>query len=145
MKKVKVVKEDKNRDKDPAKKKKIISISVLVAGLIMLIVGVVFLVINLIGAGKMADAEYLVAAENWALEDAEGVIWDFTKIGAGTLTTDDHQNDYDFIWAIKDDKLLIETDWLYELENEYEYSLDQGAGVLTLTDGDSEYRFVANR
>ena len=93
----------------------------------------------------MADAEYLVAAENWTLEDAEGVIWDFTKIGEGTLTTNDHQNDYDFIWAIKDDKLLIETDWLYELENEYEYSLDQGAGVLTLTDGDSEYRFVANR
>ncbi|MDO5451852.1 MAG: hypothetical protein Q4F56_02075 [Candidatus Saccharibacteria bacterium] len=145
MKKVKEAKEDKNRDKGSIKKKKSISISVLVTGLVMLIVGVVLLVINLIGAGKMADAEYLVAAENWVLEDAEGVIWDFTKIGEGTLTTDDHTNDYDFIWAIKDDKLLIETDWLYELENEYEYSLDQGAGVLTLKDGDSEYRFVANR
>ena len=144
MKKVKVAKEDKNRDKNPAKKKKITSISVLTIGLIMLIAGVVLLAINLIGAGKMADAEYLIAAENWTLEDAEGVIWNFTKIGEGSLTTNNHQNDYDFIWAIKDDKLMIETDWLYELENEYEYSLDQGAGVLTLMDGDSKYKFVAN-
>ncbi len=138
-------KEKAPKAKNPAKKKKIISISVLVAGLIMLIVGVIFLVINSISASKAADGEYLISASNWVLEGSDSVIWDFTEIGKGTLTTNNHLNDYDFIWAIEDGKLKIETDWLYDLENEYDYSLDQGSGVLTLTDGDATFRFVAQR
>ena len=30
-----------------------------------------------------------------------------------------------------------------ELNNEYDYSLDQSNGILTLTDDDESYRFVA--
>lgn len=133
------------KNQDPQKKKKIIAISVLVAGLIVLVVGVVFLVLNLISASRAADGDYLVAAENWTLEGEDGVVWDFTEIGKGTLTTNHHLNDYDFIWAIEDGKLKIETDWFYNLENEYDYSLDQGSGVLTLKADDSEYRFVAHQ
>lgn len=72
-----------------------------------------------------------------------GVIWNFTEIGKGTLTTNKHKNDYDFAWALEDGKMLIHTDWLYELDNEYNYQLDQGAGTLVLSDGENEYRFVA--
>ncbi len=128
-----------------AKKRKNISIAVLAIGLITLVVGVVFLVINLITATRGADGEYLVSAGEWTLEDESGVVWKFTEIGKGTLTTNNHTNDYDFIWALEDGKMRIETDWLYDLENEYEYSLDQNSGVLTLKDGDKTYKFVKNR
>ena len=69
------------------------------------------------------------------------VIWRFTEAGKGTLTTNGHANDYDFIWAIEDGKLKIETKWLYELENEYEYELDKDTGSLILKDGDKEIVF----
>lgn len=69
------------------------------------------------------------------------VIWNFTEIGKGTLTTNAHLNDYDFIWAIEGDTLKIETNWLYELENEYKYELDQNNGILTLTEGDQTFTF----
>ena len=108
----------------------------------MLVVGVVMLVLNIIGASRAADGDYLVKAGDWTLEGEDGVIWDFTEIGKGKLTTNDHKNDYDFIWAIEDGKLMIETDWLYRLDNTYEYSLDQGAGVLTLTADDATYKFT---
>lgn len=131
------------KTKNPAKKKKVISISVLAIGLVVLVVGIVFLVLNIIKTNKAADGDYLVSAENWVLENGEGVVWDFTEIGKGTLTTNNHKNDYDFLWAIEEDKLLIETDWLYDLENKYTYTLDQGAGVLTLTDENGEvYKFT---
>lgn len=133
----------KKKTKNPEKKKKIISIVVLVVGLIVLAVGVAMLVINSIKMSRAADGDYLVSAGEWVLEGEEGVIWDFTEMGKGELTTNDHLNDYGFIWAIEDGKLLMETNWLYELENEYEYSLDQGAGVLILTADDVTYQFTA--
>lgn len=140
----KAAKKTKTEVKDPSKKKKVISISVLVIGLITLVVGVVFLVLNIMQANKAADGDFLVTAGNWTLENEPGVVWDFTEIGKGTLTTNNHTNDYDFKWAIKDDKLLIETDWLYDLENEYTYKLDQGGKILTLiVDDGTEYKFVA--
>jgi len=140
-----VAKETQAKTKNPLQKKKIISISVLVVGLVMLVVGVVFLVLGLVKGAGVADGEYLVAADNWTLENGPGVIWDFTEIGKGTLTTNNHENDYDFIWAIEDGKLKIETDWLYNLENEYEYELDQSAGVLTLTSDEGTYKFLAGQ
>lgn len=142
---VKVKSSKKKTDKTVggAKKKRTIAITTLVVGIVMLIIGVVFLVLNLTRGAAVADGEYLVAAENWVLDGSDEVVWNFTEIGKGKLTTDGHEHDYDFIWAIKDGKLLIETDWLYDLENEYEYSLNQSDGILTLTEGDTEYKFVA--
>lgn len=140
-----VTKKTQAKTKNPSQKKKIISICMLVMGIIALVVGVVFLVINLMKASQAADGDYLVAADNWVLEDGEGVIWDFTEIGKGTLTTNNHQNDYSFIWALEDGKLKIETDWLYNLENEYEYELDQSHGVLTLKVDDKTYKFLAGQ
>lgn len=137
----KTVKQTKTRN--PEKKKKIVSISVLVIGLMVLIGGIVMLAINVIKSSQAADGDYLVSAGDWTLEGGESVIWDFTEIGKGTLTTNNHTNDYDFIWAIEDGKLLVETDWLYDLENEYDYSLDQGSKTLTLTADGKTYTFKA--
>lgn len=125
------------------KKKKIISLTVFSVGLATLVAGVVFLVLILSRGAGTADGDFLVSKEKWVLENEEKVVWDFTEIGKGTLTTNSHENDYNFKWAIEDDKLKIETDWLYDLENEYEYELDQGAGKLTLHDDDGDYTFIA--
>lgn len=129
---------------DDPKKRKIVGIAVLIVGLITLVVGIVFLVLNLTRGVAVDDSEYLITAENWKLENEEGVIWDFTEVGKGTLTTNDHKNDYDFEWRLEDGKLTIKTNWLYELDNEYDYELDQVNGVLTLTEDGKEYRFLTN-
>lgn len=75
-------------------------------------------------------------------EDVALVAWDFDEIGKGKLTTNGGLDEYDFIWAIEGNKLKIETDWFYPLENEYQYSLDQNAGKLELTDGEKKYYFI---
>ena len=125
------------------KKKLIAAITTLVVGVLTLIVGIIFLVLNLTSGSAMQDGEYLVSRGEWVLEGTDKVIWNFTEIGKGTLTTNGHENDYDFKWAIKDEQLLIETEWLYNMENAYEYQLDQNAGTLILTDGDGTYSFKA--
>ena len=157
-------------DKPLKKSKKLgLSIGVFVVGIIALIVGVVFLILDLLHVPDIEDGEYLISAEQWVLDDGancanstdvttEGedgvdenngesncmpsVIWKFTEIGKGTLTTNGHLNDYDFVWAIRDGKLQIETKWLYDLENEYEYELNQREKTLTLIDGEKEIVFV---
>ena len=127
------------------KKKFIWAIVTLVVGLATLVAGIVFLVITLNRGAAAQDGDYLVTQENWVLSDSDKVVWDFTEIGKGTLTTNGHENDYEFKWALEDGKLKIETDWLYELENEYDYTLDQVNGKLTLSADGKEYEFVANK
>ncbi len=144
------------RDVQTAKKSsknKTVSLGVLIIGLIMLVVGVVFLILELKKASLLADGDFLVSAGEWRLVESadcdaesecdDAVIWTFSEIGKGTLTTNGHKNDYDFIWAIRDGKLLIETDWLYKLNNEYEYALDQETRTLTVKNEGAEYKFVA--
>ena len=128
---------------DPEKKKKVISVGLLIVGLIVLVFGVVMLILNVMKSSQAADGDFLISAGDWALEGEDGVIWDFTEIGKGTLTTNNHTNDYNFIWALEDGNLKIETDWLYDLENEYEYSLDQSSKTLTLTADGETYKFKA--
>ena len=127
------------------KKKKIIFISVFAVGLATLIAGAVFLILNLTRGADVADGEYLISVEKWVLSDSDRVEWKFTEIGKGTLTTNAHENDYDFLWSLEDGKMKVETDWLYDLENEYDYKLDQSAGELILSADGEEHRFVAQQ
>lgn len=122
------------------KKKKIISIIVLVIGLITLVVGVIFLILDLSKGISLQDGEYLVSIDNWAREDEPGVVWTFTEIGKGKLTTDNYKNTYDFIWSIEDNKLKIETDWLYTLNDEFEYRIDNG-NLILIQDDSTEIKF----
>lgn len=136
-------------------KKKAVSIIVLIIGALTLIAGVIVLIVKLASSPVVQDGEYLTSVEEWVLDNPncepgtsndsaceQRVIWKFTEIGKGTLTTNNHLNDYDFIWAIEDNKLKIETDWLYDLQNEYEYTLDQNSNTLTLKADDKEFRFT---
>ena len=123
------------------KKKKIISIVVFIIGLITLAVGVVFLVLDLTKGASLQDGEYLVSVKSWVKEDEPSVIWKFSEIGKGKLTTNKYENIYDFIWAIEENKLKIETDWLYTLDDEYEYRFD-GDNLVLIQDDSTEVRFT---
>ena len=125
-------------------KKKIISIITFVVGIILLIAGVVFLVLGIMKGSNVADGDYLVEKKSWVLADSDKVQWDFTEIGKGKLTTNNHENDYDFIWALEDGKLKIETSWLYEVNNEYEYEIDQNSDTLTLKADGETYTFKSS-
>lgn len=133
-------------------KKTLISIIVLIIGAVTLVIGLVFLILNLNRAPGLQDGEYLVSAKEWVLvsgtecvtpetesECPPSVLWQFTEIGKGTLTTNNHLNDYDFIWALEDGKLKIETAWLYTLNDEYDYELKQNTGELVLKNGEQEF------
>lgn len=148
--------------------KKRVSLIVLIIGLITLVVGVVFLIVRLVAGSNVADGEFLVSVGEWKIEGGEcvqykcaentkcidengesmavcgsnGVIWNFTEIGKGTLTTNNHTNDYEFAWALEDGKLKIDTEWLYTMNNEFDYTLDRDEKTLTLVSGDEETIFV---
>lgn len=123
------------------KNKKLIAL--FVVGILALVGGLSFLIFRLVSGPSMADAEFLTSVGSWVEEDEPTVIWNFTEIGKGKLTTDGHQTDYDFIWALDGGKLKIETAWLYNLDDEFEYSLDQGGKVLTLKNDGAEVKFKA--
>ena len=90
----------------------------------------------------MHDGKYLVSIGEWVEQGEPNVIWKFTEIGKGTLTTNNHINDYDFTWTIEDGRLKIDTEWLYTLSNEFDYTLDQNENILTLTSGNEDTVFV---
>lgn len=115
-------------------------------GMVVLVAGIAMLVVKLVSKPGKADAEFLVSSGEWVREGEPSVIWKFTEVGKGTLTTDNHKTDYDFIWALEKGKLKIETSWLYELNNEFNYTLDQGAKVLTISNDDNslEIKFRAS-
>ena len=102
-------------DKPKKSAKKIISIIVFVIGLIALAAGAVIFVLDMLKKPAVEDAEFFVSIDEWVEEDSDNVIWKFTEIGKGTLTTNGHLDDYDFIWSLEGNKLKIETAWLYDL------------------------------
>lgn len=124
-------------------KKKKISIIVFIIGIILAIAGAVVLVMNIMHKNTTDSAEFLVATGTWQRQDQPEVIWNFTEIGKGSLTSNNHTNDYDFVWMLDGDKIKIKTNWLYEKEDEFTYHIDQGAKTLTLKSGNEEYIFKA--
>ena len=90
-------------------------------GIVTLVVGLVLLVVKIVTMPRMDDAEFLISAGEWVREDKPNVIWDFTEVGKGKLSTDGHLNNYDFKWSLEDGKLKIETAWLYDLSDEFNY------------------------
>ena len=123
-------------------KKKVFGLIVFILGLATLVGGVVFMLINLLRPPTVQDADFLEQIGAWHLKDNSEVVWDFTEIGKGSLTTNFHINDYDFIWRMDGDVLKIETAWLYTLNDEYTYELDQNDKTLTLTSGEETFVFV---
>lgn len=121
-------------DKKKKSNKIKVPVVVFVIGMIALVGGLSFLIYKLVAGPSKADAEFLINAGEWVEEDEPSVIWKFTEVGKGTLTTDGHTTNYDFVWALENGQIKVETAWLYKLEDTFNYSLDQGAKVLTLKD-----------
>ncbi|MBQ6410176.1 hypothetical protein IJI18_02910 [Candidatus Saccharibacteria bacterium] len=137
----KVAESPKTKKKKSTKTKK--PIVVFVVGLVVLVSGLVFLIYKLVAGPSKADAEFLISSGEWVEEDEPTVIWNFTEVGKGTLTTDGRQTDYDFIWSLSNGKLKMETSWLYDIEDEFEYTLDQGSKTLTVKKNDTEVKLKA--
>ncbi len=97
---------------------------VLAAGIVVLVAGVALFVVKMISGATLRDANTLIEVGAWQREDAPEVVWTFTEMGKGTLTSNGHQNDYDFLWRIDGDTLKLEIKWLYDIESEYTYHLD---------------------
>lgn len=97
---------------------------VLVAGVALLIAGAALFVVKIVSGATLRDANTLIEVGAWQREDAPEVVWTFTEMGKGTLTSNGHQNDYDFLWRIDGDTLKLEIKWLYDIESEYTYHLD---------------------
>ena len=123
-------------------KQKKISIIIFILGFIVLAVGGAILGYKFLKKPNIRDGEYLVEVGKWQLENDSSVIWDFTEIGKGTITTDAHANDFDFIWSIDGDTLKLETSWHYAVNNEYHYVLNQSENKLTLTEKDKTYTLI---
>lgn len=162
---------EENFTLDKSKKKgrqKLVAITVFVIGLAMLVTGAVLLILKLTAEPKISDAEYLISVGKWRLEDGTNctdktesdeptdeqaeaeqgeanclpsVVWNFTEAGKGTLTTNNHLNDYDFIWTIEGETLKIETSWLYTLNDEFSYGIDRENETLVLTRGEEKTTF----
>lgn len=86
--------------------------------------------------GENSEPTDCISAKSETNSVSENVIWNFTEIGKGTLTTNNHIDDHEFKWTIEDDKLKIETDWLYTLYDELTYKLDQEENTLEITKAD---------
>ena len=123
----------KKKSKQNKDTKKKWGITIFIIGLLTLAAGVTFLLITLLKGPRIQDADYLVQVGKWELENEPSVVWNFTEIGKGTLTTNSHLNDYEFIWRIDGDTLKIETKGLYELNEEYTNKSDQGKNTLNMT------------
>ena len=123
-------------------KQKKISIIIFILGLIVLAAGGALLGYKFLKKPSVRDGEYLVSVGEWQLEGDDSVIWKFTEIGKGVITTDAHASDFDFIWAIDGDVLKLETSWHYLVDNEYHYVLNQSENKLTLTENDKTYTLV---
>lgn len=134
---------EKNIDNKSKPKRKKVGLIVFFVGVTVLVAGLVFFLISIFAKPGLRDAEYLVEVGKWVRDDEPGVIWNFTEVGKGKLTTNNYTNEYDFIWAIENDKLKIETEWLYTLNDEYEYLLDQNAKSLIIKSGEKTIEFVA--
>lgn len=121
------------------------ALAVFIIGIVILVVGLTVFLINKNSQPSMADVDFLISAGEWQREDQPAVIWNFTEVGKGKLTTDEHLNDYSFIWSLDDNKLKIETTWLYDLNDEFDYKIDQGAKTLTIINPDKnvEVKFKA--
>ncbi len=117
------------------------SLAVFFIGLAILAAGAGFLSYKLFAPRVDTDAEFLVSVGTWQRKDEPSVVWQFTDLGSGTLTTNAGANQYDFTWTLDDGKLAIDTAWLYTLNNEYSYTLNQAAQTLTLRIGGKAVTF----
>ncbi|MBQ3293699.1 hypothetical protein IJG96_01010 [Candidatus Saccharibacteria bacterium] len=89
----------------------------------------------------LTDRDYLIA-HAWEKQGAPTVIWTFRTDGSGEITTN-KQNYYSMKWSLEQDTLLsIKTDWLYELNNSFDFAYDKDSDSFTVKNKDDETESV---
>ena len=130
-----VVAEPKKEEKEKKKHKKLgkkarlaIIIGSVVGSLAIIGVLLYFLVFRKVEPVVVLSDRDILVSHAWEKKDAPTVIWTFHADGTGELTTN-KSNYYDTKWSLEqeDDKqvLKIDTAWLYELNDSFEFALDR--------------------
>ena len=132
------IKQKKNKDKNPKSKKKIIIIILSIVLGLSLLGGALYYFVFRDTTPPLSDAEFLIKIGTWEESDASKVKWIFKENGQGTLTTNDMQNYYDFTWNLEEDVLKITTSWLYELNDEFSFSLNREENTFTVISKEDE-------
>lgn len=123
--------------------KKRFPLVIFIIGIITLLAGGGFLAWRYLEPPSISDADYLVQLRTWTAKTSESLVWTFTEVGKGQLTTNNHQNDYDFLWALDGNQLKTETAWAYPLQNTFTYKLNRQDNTLELSSGDKTVVFTA--
>ncbi|MBR3204184.1 hypothetical protein IKF81_00680 [Candidatus Saccharibacteria bacterium] len=71
-----------------------------------------------------SESEYLIETKSWEKVDAPSVIWTFNEQGKGEITTN-KSNYYEMEWELSDKTLKIDTNWLYELNDSFDFFLNR--------------------
>ncbi|MBR3180731.1 hypothetical protein IKF63_01480 [Candidatus Saccharibacteria bacterium] len=79
----------------------------------------------------LSDSEYLIQTKSWEKVDAPTVIWVFDEGGKGELTTN-KSNYYNMTWLLEGKTLKIDTDWLYELNDSFDVTIDRDNSTFTV-------------
>ncbi len=95
----------------------------------------------------LTDAQYIIKTSSWEKQDSPTVIWTFHEDGTGELTTN-KSNYYETLWELTEGEegqvLKTTTDWLYELNDSFAFTLDREANSFTVKNlaDDTESIFV---
>ena len=121
-------KKEKKHRKLSKKARLVIIIGSIVGGLAIIGVLLYFLVFRKVEPVVVLSDRDILVSHAWEKKDTSTVIWTFRADGTGELTTN-KSNYYDTKWRLEqeDDKqiLKIDTAWLYELNDSFEFVLDR--------------------
>lgn len=136
--------EKKLKKKKSKKSKKPLIITLIIVG-VLLVAGLVYYFFFFSKGTKivLSDSDYLIETKSWEKVDAPTVIWVFNENGKGELTTN-KSNYYDTTWSLKGSTLEISTEWLYDLNDSFEISIDRGEKSFTVKNlsDETESKFV---
>lgn len=137
---------EKKLFKDKKTKLTLIIIAAVVSALIIAGVCVYFFVLKKPEPEVvLTDAQYVIKTGSWEKQDSPTVIWTFRADGTGEVTTN-KSNYYNTTWELTEDEsaqtLSITTDWLYELNDSFEFALDRETNSFTVKNKSDETESV---
>ena len=128
-------KKEKHHKKLSKKARLAIIIGGVIGGLAMIGILLYFLVFRKEAPVVVLTDRDILVSHAWEKEEAPTVIWTFRADGTGELTTN-KSNYYDMNWYFEQEEdkqiLKINTAWLYELNDSFEFALDRENNSFTV-------------
>ena len=87
----------------------------------------------------MTDDVFLMTVNKFEEDGYPNVIWIFNQSSLGKISTDGGDSFYDMKWSLKNDKLIVDVEWIYNNKKEYSIKFDKKNVSFTL---DNDTKFV---